>query len=77
MKVRAKMKCTQKIILEGGVARVELKPVTCGSAENESFYKWTPSGTVDLQVLNSYAAAKFEPGTEYYIDFTPVEEERE
>lgn len=45
--------------------------VTSGSEENESFWRWTPSGQLELQ---SIRRDLFEPGQEYYLDFTPVPE---
>lgn len=41
--------------------------------ENEKFFASTPSGTIELGVLNPEAAQQFELGKEYYIDFTPAE----
>ncbi len=51
---------------------VHLFPVT-GSPENESFYKWTPGGNIILSTINTEAAAQFEVGKEYYVDFTPAD----
>jgi hypothetical protein len=52
---------------------VELLPVISGSDENKEFYKWTPSGRVELGTINDKVAASFEVGKEYYIGFTPAE----
>ena len=54
-------------------SEIHLVPVTSGSAENESFFKWTPYGSIDIGVVNKEAVAMFEPGEEYYIDFVKVE----
>jgi hypothetical protein len=54
---------------------VEMLPVTSGSAENEQFYKWTPGGKLELATVNDEAAKQFEVGKEYYIDFTPANEQ--
>ena len=51
---------------------VELSPVVSGSEENKEFYKWTPSGRIELGTINEKAAAEFEIGKEYYVDFTPA-----
>jgi hypothetical protein len=48
---------------------ITLTPVTTGSAENESFYKWTPGGQITLSTVNQTAAAQFTPGNEYYVTF--------
>ena len=63
--VRAKFYCFAN---EDG--RIKLSPVVSGSEENKSFYKYTPSGTIDLQIVNDEATKQFEVGKEYYVDFT-------
>lgn len=50
---------------------VVLNPVMTGSKENEDFYKWTPSGKIEMGTLNEKSAGVFEIGKEFYIDFTP------
>lgn len=72
MTVRAKFKCTEVTITEYG-KKVTLVPVTGGSKENETFFKWTPYGKLEMGTVNDEAAAQFEPGKEYYIDFTKAE----
>jgi hypothetical protein len=47
-----------------------LEPVTSGSPENESFYKYTPGGKISLSTINADAAKQFVPGQYYYVDFT-------
>lgn len=39
--------------------------------ENTKFYRWTPSGSINLSVVREETANAFELGKEYYIDFTP------
>lgn len=51
---------------------IKLHPVTCGSKENESFYKWTPGGFIDLSTVNKAASEAFKLGEEFYVDFTPA-----
>lgn len=76
--VRAKFTCT-KIESNGATnpsdkgATIILYPVVGGSAENESFYRWTPGGSISLSTVNESAAAQFEEGKAYYVDFTPAE----
>jgi len=41
--------------------------VTSGSDENKRFWRWTPSGFVEL---SSVLVDAFEPGKEYYLDFS-------
>ena len=37
-------------------------------SENAKFFKYTPAGTLHLQVVNKAVADQFEVGKEYYID---------
>lgn len=71
-KVRAKFKC-QSVTAEGETNRLTFYAVTDGSEENDSFFKYTPGGTIDLFVVSNETAALFEEGSEYYIDFTRAE----
>ncbi len=73
MTVRAKF--TVDIVTQtvNGYA-IKLNPVVGdGSPENNNFYKWTPSGSIDLQIVSTLTAAAFKVGKPYYVDFTPVE----
>lgn len=63
--VRAKFYVTSK---ENG--RIQMSPVVDGSEENKSFYKYTPAGSIDLQIVNDEATKQFEIGKYYYVDFT-------
>jgi hypothetical protein len=75
--VRAKFKCVEKG--EAGSTttdkhtKVILQAVTTGSEENKTFWRWTPSGRLEMSVLNTQAGTLFEVGKEYYVDFTPAE----
>jgi len=71
--VRGKFKCSEVAQVEGGTNRVSLYPVVSGSEENKQFFKWSPGGKIELAVVNPDTAALFEPGKEYYVDFTPAE----
>lgn len=44
-----------------------------GDTENAKFWQYTPSGEIRLGTINAEAAAEFELGKEYYIDFTRAE----
>jgi hypothetical protein len=68
MSVRAKFKCQGSV---NGV--VTLWPVTDGSEENKTFWKYTPGGQITLTITNPAAMEQFEVGKEYYVDFTPAE----
>jgi hypothetical protein len=47
-------------------------PMTSASPENDAFYKYTPAGKQELSTINAEAAAGFEVGKAYYLDFTPA-----
>ncbi len=66
---RAKFKCNSVTNMVDSKS-IELVPVTTGSEENYQFFKWTPSGKIELYCLNENV--QFTPGQEYYIDFTPA-----
>jgi hypothetical protein len=52
---------------------IKLSPVTGGSDENKAFWAASPAGDINLGTVNGDAAAQFELGKEYYVDFTPAE----
>ena len=70
MPVRAKFKA----MAADGDGAVRLEAVTSGSVENDSFFRWTPSGSIFMSVVDPATAARFEVGKEFYVDFTPAEE---
>ena len=49
---------------------VVLRPVTSGSQENQSFFKYTPYGEIKLGTINNEVVEKMTVGKEYYVDFT-------
>jgi len=56
-----------------GTTNIALSPVVGGdSAENDNFFASTPSGEISLTIKNPLLADFFQPGAEYYVDFTPV-----
>ena len=71
--IRAKFRCESKTQYANGV-QVNLRAVTSGSKEYEEFFKWTPSGNFEMGTLNAAAAAQFEPGKSYHLDFTTADE---
>ena len=44
-----------------------------GSEENKAFWDATPTGSLQLGVVNQDAWSCFELGKDYYLDFTPAE----
>ena len=73
MSVRAKFKCTNKVEQEDGSAFIVMEPVSCGSKENEEFFRYTPCGKLEIGTINAKAAMQIEQGKEYYIDISPAE----
>ena len=69
MAVRAKFKVESRTETTDGY-KVVLKPVTGGSPENESFFKYTPYGSIEIGTINAAAGAQLVPGKSYYVDFT-------
>lgn len=70
--VRAKFKVSSITEYEGGSSGIKLTPVCNGSDENKQFWKYTPSGMIELNSTNTEAVKQFEVGKEYYIDFNPA-----
>jgi hypothetical protein len=70
--VRAKFKVEEVTQSTQGYS-VRLTPVSGGSPENESFFKWTPWGEIKIGTINVEAAANFTPGKQFYVDFSPAE----
>jgi len=70
MSVRAKMKCeaVEPSGASDGGGTVRFCPVINGSPENESFYKYTPGGSLVLSTINQAAFDQFTAGKEYYVD---------
>ena len=51
---------------------IKLNPVVSGSEENKQFYRWSPSGSIDLGTVNPAVVEQFHIGDEFYVDFTPA-----
>jgi hypothetical protein len=71
MSVRAKFKVHSITATEAG-SQIKLQPVVGGSPENEKFFKYTPSGSIDIGTVNPEASSQFKSGQEFYVDFTPA-----
>lgn len=80
MSARAKFACvkierTQYQTGDSEMQTIHLSPVYGNNDpnhENSKFWKYTPSGTIQLGTINAEAARQFELGKEYYVDFTPA-----
>jgi hypothetical protein len=64
---RAKFVCDEVATTIHG-RTIRMFPVTSGSEENKEFFKWTPSGKLEMGIVNP--DVEFVPGKEYYLDFT-------
>jgi hypothetical protein len=73
MATRAKFHLYSKTEYSGnnGQTAVTFQAVTSGSPENDSFFKWTPSGKLEMTIRKE-VADQFEVGKEYYLDFSPA-----
>ena len=48
---------------------IKLMPVTGNNEENKQFFRWTPSGSIDLGTVSPDVVKQFRIGDEFYIDF--------
>ena len=63
----------QERLVMHGVAKNGSYPAD-GADEDNSFAKFTPSASLDIQIANPALIGKFEVGQTFYVDFTPVPE---
>lgn len=68
--VRAKFKVVARSVVNDTDFTIQLAPVVGGSEENDSFYNYTPGGSITLATINAAAADEFQAGDEFYVDFT-------
>ncbi|TAV48427.1 hypothetical protein ELI30_09000 [Rhizobium leguminosarum] len=68
--VRAKFRCSGK---EGNTCFFHTVWSEDIQSENGRFTVATPWGELRMTVDNPSAAIQFEPGQEYYLDFTPAD----
>lgn len=78
-KMRAKMKVTSVMVMEGS-ENVMMNAVCKsgnypedGTDEDNTFAKWTPTGTIQLAITNPALHGQFKPGQKFYVDFTEAE----
>ena len=86
MSVRAKFRCTEATDRWSGIPdrpaqkSVKLEAVMPAYKDgkpdpdhpNTQFFAATPSGRLELAIMNPAAAEQFVIGREYFIDFTPA-----
>ncbi|WP_292163115.1 hypothetical protein [Mesorhizobium sp.] len=89
MKVRAKFRCDSithlinslwddqlKQSIPTPARSIKMSPVYGNgdpNHENTKFWKASPSGSFEMNVVNAAAADMFEVGKTYYLDFTPAD----
>jgi hypothetical protein len=79
--MRAKMKVQSVETSEYPGEKIKMSPV-CGDqpfgpngeSEDNTFARYTPSGSLELFVNNPDLAGKIKPGQKFYVDFTLVEQ---
>jgi hypothetical protein len=69
MNVRAKFQCVSKSP-NGDGANIELNAAI--DDQNKTWAHWTPGGQILMTIDNPSAAAGFEVGKSYFVDFTPA-----
>jgi hypothetical protein len=77
--MRAKMKVVTVTQSENG-EKLNMSPVcrpngypADGSDEDNTFARFSPSGSLELFVANPALFGKFKPGQKFYLDFTLAE----
>ena len=76
MDVIAKFKVvTNKPTADG--SEIVAYPVTSGSKENDSFFKYTPAGGLTLSIVQEQTALQFVEGAEFYVHMTDQLQGRE
>lgn len=58
---------------KGNMFTVHMNQVSSGSEENKRFFEATPSGEIKMAVNNA-VGKMFPVGSEFYVDFTPVDQ---
>lgn len=66
--IKAKFKCTEVRTPTETSEQVKFGVVTTGSKENETFSKFTPSGSLDLTITNEELLGHFKVDKEYFVN---------
>jgi hypothetical protein len=70
MTVRCKFRCIKNVAICADVREVEFEVVTSGPG-NESWSRWTPSGSLKMSITNPDAYDQFKVGEEYFVNLVP------
>lgn len=65
--IRCKMRIDRISKTESGYG-LSATPVYSGSPENDAFFKFTPGGQLQLEVVRHETLDHLEPGDEVYLD---------
>lgn len=68
--MRAKFTVYEESRHSWGAVTYKMRPVTNTTAENDEFFRTTPSGEISVTVKPAETSAALELGYEYYVDFT-------
>lgn len=71
-KVRAKFCVVGRTEKQDGNFEIAMAAVIGDNPENNEFFKYTPYGKFDMGLVTAKTAKIFNPGREFYLDFTPV-----
>lgn len=70
--VRAKFRCYVNTAEDNGDHVVKLRAEYGDGKGNEAWSKATPQGELSMRISNPNAFGRFEPGKDYYLDFSPA-----
>ncbi len=75
MSVRAKF-FVQSIERTTSSTTVKLSAV-CRGNDNKEWSAYTPAGQISMVIKNELASSQFEPGEEFFVDFSPAPKTKE
>jgi hypothetical protein len=78
--MRAKVEVQSVEQVHGQLERLSMRPVTgsasfgpSGESEDNTYARYTPSGSISLDITNPDLHGKFSQGQKFYVDFSPAE----
>jgi len=77
MQVRAKFRCSYVTKFAHESEEVRFDAVYAADGPNKTWSEYTPSGALSMTITAKGAIGVFQPGKEYFLDFTPAEEKGE
>ena len=78
--MRAKMSVSQVTDFGGNNQKVNMAPVCSksfgpnGESEDNTFARYSPSGSLELTITNPDLKGKIKPGQKFYVDFIEAAE---